>query len=474
MRGEDIEIAAPTDTPRYAHARFAQAAELLAELLRTTGPADACIDRYFRAHRKMGSQDRAFAAEQVYACLRHRRLLEHYVTAAWPETASPGAAATEMAIPGTKATMATPGTKAIPGVAVSLLAAQLMRNAGWSARALAGLGVDGADELARSIRGTDARELPFAVRNSLPDWLADAIRQQWPDEAESLAQALLAPAPVDLRANTLKTTRDALQAELAACGYASSTTPYSPQGLRRSERKPLFQTTPFREGRFEVQDEGSQLVTLLLAPRPGERVVDFCAGGGGKTLHASALMENRGSVYAFDVSARRLDRMRKRLARAGASNVRVLELANERDPRLQRHRERMDAVLVDAPCTGSGTLRRNPDMKWRSWDFAALSQQQADILAAAARLVRPGGRLVYATCSLLTAENEEVVGTFLASHADFAVAPGEAALAAHGVVIADAATPAGHLQLLPHRHHTDGFFAALLVRSDPAGTATRS
>jgi 16S rRNA (cytosine967-C5)-methyltransferase len=432
-------------------------------LLRATEPADACIDRYFRAHRKMGSQDRAFAAEQVYACLRHRRLLEHYVANA----ATPGSTAGNAA-PRTSATarMSTPDTSAN---AMQLLAAQLMRNAGWSARALAGIGVEGAEDLARAMRGTDARELPFAVRSSLPDWLADAIQRQWPEEAEALAQALLLPAPVDLRTNTLKSTRSGLQAELTAAGFASDVTPYSPQGLRRTEHKPLFQTAPFREGRFEVQDEGSQLVTLLLAPRPGERVVDFCAGGGGKTLHASALMENRGTVYAFDVSERRLDRMRKRLARAGASNVRVLALTSERDSRLQRHRDHMDAVLVDAPCTGSGTLRRNPDMKWRTWDFAALSLQQASILAAAARLVRPGGRLVYATCSLLAAENEAIVEAFLAAHREFAAEPAVDALAARGIVVPRAATPAGHLQLLPHRHRTDGFFAALLVRNDGGG-----
>ena len=383
----------------------------------------------------MGGQDRAFAAEQVYACLRHRRLLEHYVTAAWPEA---------------KVT------------AEHLLAAQLMRNAGWSARALTGLGVAGADDLARVLRGGDGTALPLALRASLPDWLADALQRQWGEaEAEQLAQALLAPAPVDLRANTLKTTREALRDALGASGYAAEPTPYAPQGLRRTERQPLFQTQPFRDGWFEVQDEGSQLVTLLLQPRPGERVVDFCAGGGGKTLHASALMGNGGSLYACDVSAHRLERMRERAARAGLSNVRTLTLASENDARLQRHRGSMDAVLVDAPCTGSGTLRRNPDMKWRSWDLAALARQQASILAAAARLVRPGGRLVYATCSLLAAENEDIVGGFLAEHADFSMQPAAAALAAQNIVVPRAETAAGCLQLLPHRHGTDGFFAAL-------------
>jgi 16S rRNA (cytosine967-C5)-methyltransferase len=429
--------------PRFAHARFAQARELLAELLPAREPADACIARYFRAHRQMGGQDRAFAAEQVYACLRHRRLLEHYVTAAWPDA---------------------------PVNAERLLAAQLMRNAGWSARVLADLGVAGATDLARAMRGADANALPLAVRASLPDWLADALLCQWDAaEAEQLAQALLAPAPVDLRANTLKTTREVLRDALAAIGYASETTPYAPQGLRRFERQPLFQTPPFRDGWFELQDEGSQLVTLLLAPRPGERVVDFCAGGGGKTLHASALMENTGTLYACDVSSRRLERMRERLARAGVSNVRTLALESEEDSRLQRHRGTMDAVLVDAPCTGSGTLRRNPDMKWRSWDLPALARQQASILQAAARLVRPGGRLVYATCSLLAAENEDIVGAFLAEHADFAAQPAGPALAASRVVVPRAESPARHLQVLPHRHATDGFFAALLQREGQRG-----
>jgi 16S rRNA (cytosine967-C5)-methyltransferase len=430
--------------PRYAHARFAQAGALLARVLPAREPADAAIDRYFRAHRQMGSQDRAFAAEQVYACLRHRRLLEHFVTAAWPGE---------------------------PVTPERLLAAQLMRNAGWSARALAELRVEGADGLARVLRTTQVRALPLALRASLPDWLAEALRAQWGEaEAEQLACALLEPAPVDLRANVLKTTRAGLGDALAALGYACESTPWSPHGLRRHERRPLFHCAPFRDGWFELQDEGSQLVTFLLDPRPGERVVDFCAGSGGKTLHASALMDNRGSLYACDVSRRRLERMRVRLRRAGAANVRTLELAGERDAKLRRQRARMDAVLVDAPCSGSGTLRRNPDMKWRRWDFAALRAQQADILGAAAALVRPGGRLVYATCSLLAAENEEIVAQLLAAQDAFEILPAGAALAARGIDIPRATSPEGYLHLLPHRHGTDGFFAALLrKRAAPEG-----
>jgi 16S rRNA (cytosine967-C5)-methyltransferase len=413
---------------------------LLAALLHAPAPADVCMDRYFRAHRQMGSQDRAFAAEQVYACLRHRRLLEHYVAAAWP---------------------------AEPVGVERLLAAALMRSAGWSARVLDDLGVAGADQLARALRGGDERALPLAVRCSLPDWLASALIAQWGEaEAEGIALALLAPAPVDLRANTLRTTRERLRAALAAAGYASEPTPYAPQGLRRQERRPLFHTEAFKHGDFELQDEASQLVTHLLDPRPGERVVDFCAGSGGKTLHASALMANRGTLYAYDVAAGRLQRMRKRVARAGVDNLRVQQLESERDPRLLRHRARMDAVLVDAPCTGSGTLRRNPDMKWRTWDFTALARQQASILRSAAALVRPGGRLVYATCSLLAAENEQIVYAFLAEHRDYALCPATDALAGRGIVVPQPGGSDGFLRLLPHSHHTDGFFAAQLQRRD--------
>jgi 16S rRNA (cytosine967-C5)-methyltransferase len=429
---------AQTPPPRHARARFGQTAELLAQVLASREPADASIDRYFRAHRNMGSHDRAFAAEHVYACLRHRRLLEHYVRAAWPDDAPSPA---------------------------RLVAASLMRSAGWSARALGDAGVDGADRLARTLRTEDPATLPLALRASLPDWLEQGLRARHGEaEAEKLAYALLEPAPVDLRANTLRTTRDALRDALAALEYPSALTPYSPDGLRRAERRPLFHTKPFRDGWFELQDEGSQLVARVLDPRPGERVVDFCAGSGGKTLHASALMENRGTLYACDVSERRLERMRPRLARAGADNVRVLALKDEHDPRLRRHRGAMDAVLVDAPCTGSGTLRRNPDMKWRAWDFDALRAQQASILRAAATLVRPGGRLVYATCSLLASENEDIVDAFLTGEPAFAPGRAGSALGGRDIVI-PAETAQGHLQLLPHRHGTDGFFAALLVRA---------
>jgi 16S rRNA (cytosine967-C5)-methyltransferase len=266
---------------------------------------------------------------------------------------------------------------------------------------------------------------------------------------------------VDLRANTLKTGREELQALLAQEGFPCEPTPWSPSGLRRAERAPLFRTRAFRDGLFEVQDEGSQLLALLLEPRRQEMVVDFCAGAGGKTLHLGALMANTGTLYAFDTSARRLERLKPRLARAGLDTVRMVVIAHERDERVRRLAGKIDRVLVDAPCSGTGTLRRNPDIKWRPMDLVALADAQARILAAAATLVKPGGRLVYATCSLLREENEAIVEGFLAATPGFAVMPaGEALARRHLTLAADG----DFLRLLPHRHNTDGFFAAILAR----------
>jgi 16S rRNA (cytosine967-C5)-methyltransferase len=212
---------------------------------------------------------------------------------------------------------------------------------------------------------------------------------------------------------------------------------------------------------FEIQDEGSQLLSLLVEPRRGETVVDFCAGAGGKTLHLGALMANTGSLYAFDTSVKRLERLKPRLKRSGLQNVRTVAIAHERDERVQRLTGKADRVLVDAPCSGTGTLRRNPDIKWRALDLAALAAEQKKILAAAATLVKPGGRLVYATCSLLKEENEDVVAGFLATHSEFERLPVTGILERRHIALAQEGID---LRLTPHRHGTDGFFAAVLER----------
>lgn len=416
-------------------AHFARAVELLCECLEGRAPADRIMDRFFRRHPNMGSKDRGRVAEAVYGSLRHRRFF----------AALAGSSELDAAV---------------------LVAVHLVKDLGFSARVLERLtpALD-AFALVDHIRHVDAANLPFAVRHSVPDWLADALVKDFGKEpALLLAQALNKPAPVDLRVNTLKTNRDLLANALLQAGFPCEHTPLSPIGLRRANRVPLFGTQAFREGWFELQDEGSQLISLLVAPRRRETVVDYCAGAGGKTLHLGAMMENTGSLWALDVSARRLENLRPRLKRAGLDNVRTLVIDGEHDSSVLGRIGQADRVLVDAPCSGTGTLRRNPDIKWRPLDLEQLNRTQASILDAAARLVRPGGRLVYATCSLLRQENQLVVQAFLNRSPEFNVVDPRGLLTVPSAM-STPVTPEGYLQLLPHLHATDGFYAAVLERA---------
>lgn len=418
-------------------AHLQRAAELLRLILTNATPADKRIDAYFRAHREMGSHDRGYVAEIVYGCLRHKRVLDHL------RDALDDSEDTE-----------------------DTVALYLLLYGGFSLRALQNLDTRGqVTALAESARKLDPDALPGAVRANLPDdWWTRLSAQLGVTEAHALANALNQPASVDLRVNTLNATREALQAELARVGFDSTATPYALTGLRRADRKPLFATEAFKNGKFEIQDEGSQLLSLLVDPQAKERVVDFCAGGGGKTLHLATLMRNSGTLYAFDVHTRRLDQLKIRLRRAGLHNVRSQVIESERDPHIKRLRGTIDRVLVDAPCSGSGTLRRNPDIKWRSLDLDARVALQRSILAAAATLVKPGGRLVYATCSVLREENENVVDAFLVQHAEFRRVPVNDILAHHKVPLT---MPGDDLRLYPHVHHTDGFFGAVMEKVLP-------
>src|SRR5574340_1134652 len=427
----------------HGRARFRQATELLATLLQFRKPADAEIGHYFHDRRNMGSKDRGFAAETVYGCLRHKRELEAlYEPVRKPETDDERAR--------------------------WLAAAWLLKYGGWSARALADAGFNGDTvALVERIRALDLFEFPLAVRANLPDWMAASLLRQFGEnETLLLAEALNRPAPMDIRVNTLKTTRESLQAQLKDEGFELAPTPYAPPGLRREQRAALFTSRAFGLGLYEVQDEGSQLVGLLVAAKPGEKIVDFCAGAGGKTLQLACMMQNKGVVQAFDVSRKRLDRFRPRLNRAGVDNVQRRVLRDEHDSILKPLAGTAHAVLVDAPCSGTGTLRRNPDIKWKTTDLAELQRTQRSILDAAAQLVQPGGRLIYATCSLLDEENRDVTSAFLAEHPDFKPVPAEPILAQQGVTVPGAFTPDGALHLLSHRHGTDGFYALVMRRGD--------
>ncbi len=282
---------------------------------------------------------------------------------------------------------------------------------------------------------------------------------------------MLETAPLDLRANALLTKRSELQKELKEAGIKAEPTPYSPWGLRVADKPALSRLEAFVKGRVEVQDEGSQLLALLLDAKRGEMATDFCAGAGGKTLAIGATMRSTGRLYAFDVSAHRLEALKPRLARSGLSNVHPAAIAHERDERVKRLAGKMDRVLVDAPCSGLGTLRRNPDLKWRQSPKAIeeLTAKQTAILASSARMVKSGGRLVYATCSILPAENEAIAEAFAAAHPDFV--PMDAGELLAGLKVEQAASLCSggdsgslYLRLWPHLHQTDGFFAAVWQR----------
>ena len=405
------------------------AVDALSEVLDMDRPADVRLSAFFRADPKLGARDRAFIAEAVYGVLRHLRSLKALAEPATPRR---------------------------------LLLAWLARHGGRNLREFEAL-VDKDDlEWLRSLKGARLDGQPEAIRLDLPDWLHDRLQAQYGEQLPTLMAALNSPAPLDLRVNSVKMGRDALLTELAGEGLAAAATPYSPLGIRLQGKPALQKHGRFLDGSFEVQDEGSQLLGLLLAPRRGEMVCDFCAGAGGKTLLLGALMHSSGRLYAFDVSEKRLAKLKPRLARSGLSNVQGLLIAHERDAKVKRLAGKFDRVLVDAPCSGLGTLRRNPDLKWRQSpeSVAELNAKQAAILASAASLVKAGGRLVYATCSLLAEENEAIVEAFLAGHPDFRLVPAGEALAAQRVPL----EMGEYLRLDPVRHGTDGFFAAVLER----------
>jgi 16S rRNA (cytosine967-C5)-methyltransferase len=313
----------------------------------------------------------------------------------------------------------------------------------------------------------DRATLPASMRANLPAWLWEKlVARHGEEETLAIAAALNSPAPLDLRVNALKASREDVVAELAKAPIECEAMPYAPLGIRL-RKKPALQNLPlFKEGAIEVQDEGSQILSQIVGARRGEMVADFCAGAGGKTLALGAAMRNTGRLYAFDVSEKRLAKLKPRLARSGLSNVHPVVLAHENDAKVKRLAGKIDRVLVDAPCSGLGTLRRNPDVKWRQTpeSLSELNAKQISILAGAARLVKPGGRLVYATCSLLDEENDAIVEQFLAQQPEFELVPMREVLAEQKIAL----DMDQYLKLLPHRHQTDGFFAAVLTRRKPA------
>ena len=447
------------------------ATELLHSVLRFDQPADVVVSSFFKRHGALGARERHTLAETIYAVLRQRLLLQHLA-------AHDGKGAKSSK--GTKDSKTGKSSKAA-GSGMERRLAMLA----WQGSPIFLRGALGPHEQQwlDEVQRIDRSTLPDKLRHNLPDWLAGPLRETLADEFWPLADALLQPAPLDLRVNVMKAKgeagREQAIAALAEAGITAAPTPYSPWGLRVEGKPALNKAAPFTEGLVEVQDEGSQLLALLTDAKRGEMVVDFCAGAGGKTLALGASMRNTGRLYAFDISGHRLDALKPRLARSGLSNVHPVQIAHERDDRIKRLAGKIDRVLIDAPCSGLGTLRRNPDLKWRQSPKAVAEFQarQQAILASAARLLKSGGRLVYATCSLLAAENEEVVRGFDAEMSgDFEPLPVQGLLEAAQVPEAatlvagpepsavSGAASGMWLRLWPHRHQTDGFFAAVWRR----------
>ena len=304
----------------------------------------------------------------------------------------------------------------------------------------------------------------YWTRRNSSEWLRKALEDSLGTGLLKELLALSQEAPVDIRVNTLKTDRDTLQTMLAKEGIETVPTPHSPLGLRLQKRTPIFKTTAFHDGLFEMQDEGSQIAAYLVDAKPGMRVIDFCAGAGGKTLAIAAQMKNKGRILALDTSAKRLKELPLRIRRAGVDNVTWRTIESESDSFLKRHKKTADRVLVDAPCTGTGTWRRNPDLKWRltEQDVTDLMKKQQAILASASRLVRPGGRLIYATCSLLKSENDDAVDRFLVQHPEFKVVCVQKIWNKEVSEVTN--TQPAYLHLSPGENGTDGFFASVLVR----------
>jgi 16S rRNA (cytosine967-C5)-methyltransferase len=404
--------------------------QALRAILPLAHPADTTL-RYFFKNERIGSNERELVAETVFGVLRHHMLLENSCEG-----------------------NATPRRMAL---------AQLFKFGGYNLRELEPVLKHGEKEWLATVKGLKVEELSLPVQAELPEWLVEKMRASYSEEdILAIGKSMQQSAPLDIRVNTLLAKREDILQQLHDKNIEASATPYSPIGIRLKEKIPLTRDALFTEGKIEVQDEGSQLLGFLLAPKRNDMVVDFCAGAGGKTLMLSAMMNSQGRLYAMDVSEKRLANLKPRLKRSGASNIQPMLIAHENDLKVKRLAGKIDRVLVDAPCSGLGTLRRNPDLKFRQspGSIEEFAHQQAAILASASRLLKKGGRMVYATCSFLPEENQHIVQAFLAAHPDFVLRRVNEILQQQKIAL----EAVDYLELRPHIHNTDGFFAAVLER----------
>lgn len=443
-------------SPYLDHMKLASllghSSELLQLVRSSERPADGVIDTFFRSHKYLGSHDRRFIAETTYGTLRHLRKCEYLLVKSLD-----GAEGGMIQEDGFLLLIVTYLVALDRRTKIDAEDVQPILKSGKLKEHLGGI----MKAIAASQKSKEEEPEPIALKYSFPDWMVARFVEQYGEaETEALCRSLNEQAPVTLRVNELKSNLQACQQALKAEEIETIPGSLSPISLHLTKRLNVFQLESFRSGLFEVQDEGSQLLPLLIDPKPTAKVLDACAGAGGKTLELAALMKNRGEVVATDVHSSRLEELRKRTRRAGVSNVRIQQIDDVADL-AEKYTGHFDVVLVDAPCSGIGTLRRNPGMKWMVTEETVkeVSEKQFHILDASASLVADGGMLTYATCTLFTEENEGVVERFLKQHPEFSlpsVPPRSSRFDSTRFF------DGKYVRFLPHREGTDGFFVAVL------------
>jgi len=427
----------------------------LSELIeKNTQPADRITNQFFRERKYLGSHDRRFISEAIFCMLRHRRhvetMLENFI-ASYPSASELNNSHRKLLplyviyvavfdqISPIQQSVESYWKTSFPKIDFTQFVQWIQEHKSLDSIA--------ADEITR-----------LGVKYSFQDWMVREWREQLGEETEALLQAFNTPAPTTLRVNLLKTTREECQKRLDAEGIETSPTRFSPAGLAARKRFNIQSSQAFKDGLFEVQDEGSQIVSLLAAPKPGDVVIDACAGAGGKSLHMSEMMKNEGEIIAVDVEETRLLKLRERAKRAGVQCVKTFHLDKLHPKNLFG---KADLVLIDAPCSGVGTIRRNPGLKWSIMELLVshYSEKQKDLLEYNSKFVKTGGRLVYATCSLFRRENEYVIQGFLSAHPHFASLKPTEIMESLGLT-----SEGDFVKLFPHSHGTDGFFVAVLKR----------
>lgn len=427
-------------------ARIAGLIDLLDIVLQAHIPMDVTAGDWFRHKKYIGSKDRAEIAERLYRIMRHRARYSWWLKQSKLGETARNFVLTDCAFHDDRAE-----ERLFDGNGGQYATEALNEEEQAYLKGLHG----------KSIESDD---MPQAVRLEIPDWAEKRMIKRFGDALEDEARAMMQPAGLNLRVNTIKSDRNAAIESLGKDGVTVEPTQFSPHGLQVIGKPYLAKTKAFAKGWVEIQDEGSQLIALACGAKPGMRVLDYCAGGGGKTLALAAEMKNKGSIVAADLDARRLERGRKRYRKADMHNVELRPLQDEQTKKwFKRQKETMDVVLVDAPCSSSGTWRRNPDLRWNFYgpSLEEIKAIQTDILSKVGKCVKVGGRLVYATCSLFEEENEEQIEAFLSQNPDFKVLPLSQALPKDSAL----PCPDPYLKLSPHQSGTDGFFCAVLIKT---------